>query len=101
MTRKSLRTKGVNKKRIKTPGGNNVIHYTRNQTPKQKICGQCGSLIHGIPRLIPSKMKNLAKSKKTVSRPYANLCSKCMRLKIKENVKKIISGLSKKQGENK
>ena len=71
---------------IRTPGGENKIHY-RQRKPVKKKCRECGSELHGIPHLIESKFKNLPKTKKRPQRPYAGeLCSKCMRKKIREKV---------------
>ena len=71
----------------KTPSGKNKIDY-KLRKPKKAKCGKCGALLKGIARERPTKMKNLPKTKKTVSRPYGgNLCSKCMRLIIKQKAK--------------
>ena len=72
----------------RTPSGKNVLHYVLKK-PKKAKCGKCGAILKGISRERPIKLKNLPRTKKTVSRPYGgNLCSKCMRLAIKENIKK-------------
>jgi large subunit ribosomal protein L34e len=60
-----------------------VLKIRKSSAPK---CGKCGKNLQGIPRLIPSKFKNLAKTKKRASRPYSDLCSKCMRKKIMEKI---------------
>jgi len=66
----------------KTPGGRTVKHYKLRKPAKAK-CSGCGDVLKGIARGRPSRMKNLPKSQKTVSRPYGgNLCSKCMRQAI-------------------
>ena len=66
----------------KTPGGRTVIQYKKRK-PKNAKCGMCGAVLPGTPRERPHKMKNMAKTKKTPSRPYGgNLCSKCSRKKI-------------------
>ncbi len=70
---------------VKTPGGKTVIHYKRRK-PKAAKC-VCGAKLMGVPRDIPSKIKKLAKTEKRPERPYGgNLCSKCMRAKIKATV---------------
>jgi|TARA_Y100000310_G_C20471100_1_gene710074 large subunit ribosomal protein L34e len=66
---------------IKTPGGKKKKHL-RIRKPSPLSCTECGKRLHGIPKLIPSKFRNLAKTKKKASRPYSNLCSSCMRKKI-------------------
>ncbi|MBT3691516.1 50S ribosomal protein L34e [Candidatus Woesearchaeota archaeon] len=66
---------------VKTPGGKLKKHY-RIRKPSQLTCAECGKKLLGIPRLIPSKFRSLPKTKKRASRPYSNLCSKCMRKKL-------------------
>jgi large subunit ribosomal protein L34e len=74
---------------VKTPGGNTKIQYKRRK-PSKLICTVCGKQLHGIPNLIATRFKNLAKSKKRPQRPYGgNLCSACTRKKIKSLVKKV------------
>ena len=71
----------------KTPGGRTVIHY-RLRKPDKAICAICKKPLHGVPRDRPSIVRNMPKSQRTVSRPYGgNLCSRCMRQKIKNNIK--------------
>ena len=70
----------------KTPGGKTVQHY-RKRKPSAAKCAECGAELPGIPRLKVAKFKNLTKSQKKVARPYGgNLCSKCMRKKIKSQI---------------
>jgi len=70
----------------KTPGGNTVMHYALRKPSKAK-CSICGSVLQGIARARPTKLKNMPKSRRTVSRPYGgNLCSKCMRQAIKNKI---------------
>jgi large subunit ribosomal protein L34e len=77
--------KSRSKRRVFTraPSGKvKKVYKIRKDSPL--ICGECGKKLHGIPRLIPSKFRNLPKTKKRASRPYSNLCSSCMRKKIME-----------------
>lgn len=70
----------------KTPGGNTVKHHVLRK-PKKAKCAKCGDILKGISRERPIKMQNMPKSQKTVSRPYGgNLCSKCMRITIKNQI---------------
>ena len=72
------------RKRVKTPGGRVVIQFDR-RNPQTTKCAICKKELHGIPRKLPSKFRNLPKSKKVISRPFGgNLCSSCSREKIKE-----------------
>ncbi len=71
----------------KTPGGKTVLRYLLRK-PNKARCAKCGDVLKGVARERPTKMKNMPKSQKTVSRPYGgNLCSKCMRETIKEKAK--------------
>jgi len=57
----------------------------KRKTPKIAHCAECKKKLKGIPRLTANKAKNLAKTKKRPQRPFGGvLCSKCMRIKIKE-----------------
>lgn len=68
--------------KIKTPGGKNKTHY-RIRKPKKLTCHKCKKPLHGIPHLIHSKFKNLAKTKKRPQRPFGGvLCSSCSRKEI-------------------
>ena len=70
----------------KTPGSKTVLKHLLRK-PKKAKCAKCGDILKGIARDRPTKIKNLPKSQKTVSRPYGgNLCSKCMRKTIKEKI---------------
>lgn len=93
--KKSLTTKGVVRKVVRTPGGRLAEHFDRTLKPGKRKCSECGAELHGVKLLIPSKMKNMPKSKKTVNRPFANLCSRCMRKKIIEKAKALF-GVGKK-----
>jgi large subunit ribosomal protein L34e len=77
--------KSRSKRRVytRTPSGK-VKKVLKIRKPSPIICGDCGKKLQGIQRLIPSKFRNLAKTKKRASRPYSNLCSSCMRKRIKE-----------------
>ncbi len=72
----------------KTPGGRTVLHYSKRKPGKAK-CASCGIQLAGVPRERPYKMQNMPKTKKRPERPYGGyLCSKCMRLKIIEGIRK-------------
>ncbi len=65
--------------KVRTPGNRNVLRYEARKPESQK-CSSCGNKLNGIPRERPGKMMTLAKSKKTVERPFGgNLCSPCTR----------------------
>lgn len=83
MPRPALRSRSLRRVKVRLPGKYKV-KYTKRK-PSFAKCARCKKPLHGTARNLPVKIKGLAKSKKTVARPYGgNLCSKCMRLVIKE-----------------
>jgi len=73
---------------VKTPGGKTVVHYKKKK-PGKAHCAECGALLHGVPRELATKMKNMPKTAKRPERPYGGvLCSKCARKKIIEELRK-------------
>jgi len=79
------KSRSLRKVFVKTPGGKTVVHYKKRK-PQAPKCS-CGAKLMGVPKDIPVKVKRLAKSEKKPERPYGgNLCSKCMRKKIKEKL---------------
>lgn len=87
MPRPSLRSGALRRVKKKLPGGAFIIHYLKRK-PSPSRCAACGKKLHGVPRENPSMLKKLRRSDKTPSRPYGgNLCSRCMRVKIKNKVR--------------
>ena len=81
-----LRSRSLRRVSKKLPGGRTVIHFSKKK-PQQAECSGCGDALKGVPRLLPYKMRNLAKTKKRPQRPFGGvLCSSCMRKKIVESV---------------
>ena len=73
---------------VKVPGSKTKLHYKRRKPSKAK-CANCGTVLKGVPRELPYKMRNLAKTKKRPQRPYGGvLCSKCTKQKLKEIIRK-------------
>lgn len=65
-----------------------VIHYKRRK-PSKPVCSNCGVVLKGIPRALPTKLQNMPKTKKRPSRAFGGvLCSKCSREKIKLEARK-------------
>ncbi len=72
------------RRQVRTPGARVVTHYVKRK-PNKAHCAVCGAVLKGVPRELPSKMRNLAKTEKRPERPYGGvLCSACMREKMKE-----------------
>jgi large subunit ribosomal protein L34e len=86
MVRPRLRSRSIKRKKVRTPGNRVVIHYERKK-PRIAKCAICKKPLHGVPRLNPSGMRKLAKTKKRPERPYGgNLCSECMREVFRKQV---------------
>ena len=89
MVRRALRSRSLRKVKVKTPGGRVVTHY-RKKKPKIAHCFECGAILKGVPRERPTKMKNMAMTKKRPERPFGGvLCSKCMRSLYKIKAKSL------------
>ena len=82
-----LRSRSLRKVFSKVPGGRVSLHYKKKK-PNSALCSNCGSVLQGVPRELPFKMSNLAKTKKRPERPFGGvLCSRCMRLEIISKVR--------------
>ncbi|MBD3203073.1 50S ribosomal protein L34e [Candidatus Woesearchaeota archaeon] len=82
-----FKSRSFKRKKKKLPGGNNKIHYRKKKPGKAK-CRDCGNVLKGVPRKRPTKMKNMARSKKRPKRPFGGvLCSKCTRKLIKKETR--------------
>lgn len=89
MVRRALRSRSFRKVKVKTPGGKTVEHF-RKKKPKKAHCGSCGSELKGVARARPTKMQNMAKTKKRPERPFGGvLCSKCSKAMFKEKAKSL------------
>ncbi len=83
MTQGRQKSRTFRRIKITTPGGEHKIHYKKRK-PETPKCAICKIPLKGISRGRSRAMKNTAKSRKTVERPYGgNLCSKCMRSIVK------------------
>ncbi len=82
-----LRSRSKRRIFVRTPGGGVVVHY-KNRNPKQGTCPVTGEVLKGMPRALPAKMRNLAKSKKRPQRPYGGvLSSRAMRRVMIDNAR--------------
>ena len=62
----------------------------RRKKPSFARCANCGKRLHGVPRLIPIRMRKHSKTKKRPQRPYGGyLCNDCMKELFKEKARKI------------
>ena len=89
MVRRALRSRSLRKIKVRTPGSRVAIHY-RPRKPKIAHCSKCGAILKGVPRERPTKMANLAKTKKRPERPFAGtLCSNCVKILFKAKAKSL------------
>lgn len=73
---------------VKLPGSKVKI-VKKKPNPGVAKCGNCGKVLHGIPRLKKAKFRNLPKSKKRPNRSYGgNLCSGCSKELMKGSLRK-------------
>ena len=80
--RKSFATASNNVRKVKTPGGELVVHYM-GKKGKGPVCGDCKGKLSGIPALRPTEYKRISKRQKTVSRAYGgSRCASCVRSRI-------------------
>lgn len=71
----------------KLPGGRNVTHFAPRK-PKAAHCAICGSELHGVPKDVTSKVRDMAKTYKRPERAFGGvLCARCTREEIKDKVR--------------
>ncbi|MHA1281846.1 MAG: 50S ribosomal protein L34e [Promethearchaeota archaeon] len=86
MPRPAYRSKAMARKKLRTPGNRNVIHYWRRK-PKIAHCAKCKRPIPSIPRLRPSKMKKTLRTKRRANRMESGrYCAVCLRELIQEQI---------------
>ena len=76
----------MKKKRIRTPGNRVAVHMKRIKVGV-RLCANCKKPLRGLPKLVPSKLADMSKTKKGISRPYGGyLCSNCTKEVLKERL---------------
>ncbi|MFX1309517.1 MAG: hypothetical protein ACFE9M_07495, partial [Promethearchaeota archaeon] len=65
--RPGLRSKAQKRKKLNTPGNQNVTHYWRKK-PKRANCAICKRPLQSVPRLRPSKMNKTYKTSRRANR---------------------------------
>jgi len=89
MVRPKLRSRSLRRKKVRTPGNKLIVRY-EDRKPKITKCAICKKPLQGVPRLNPTDLRKLAKTKRRPERPYGgNLCSSCMRDLLRKNLIKI------------
>jgi large subunit ribosomal protein L34e len=77
--------KSIRKIRRKASGGRTVVHK-RKKKPEHILCHKCKAKLNRS-KLNNAEIKKLPKTKRRTQRPFPELCSGCMRNKIKSMVK--------------
>ncbi|KAJ3043329.1 60S ribosomal protein L34 [Rhizophlyctis rosea] len=80
--RLSYNTKSNKTRVIKTPGGKLRLLHIRKKAGAPK-CGDCGSVLAGVPSLRPTQYARISRRQKSVTRPYGgSRCGTCVRSRI-------------------
>lgn len=88
MPRPNKRSRTFRRVYTRTPSGRNALFYRRRK-PKQVHCANCGKVLHGIPRELPYKMRNMSKSQKRPQRIFGGtLCSNCTKRELINRIRK-------------
>ncbi|MCS7124675.1 MAG: 50S ribosomal protein L34e [Candidatus Bathyarchaeota archaeon] len=91
MPRPALRTRSRKRVSKALPGGRRSVHFKR-EIPGRATCSICGNPLAGTPRLLPSEVGKLNRSKRRVSRIYGGqLCSNCLKKALKQAVRAAIA----------
>jgi large subunit ribosomal protein L34e len=86
MPRHSRRSRTLRRIHVRTAKGSKLVYAKRK--PQKAHCANCGQVLHGVASERPYLMAKLSKTEKRPDRPFAGqLCSKCMRLRIKASIK--------------
>ncbi len=81
---KPTKSRSLRKFFRRTPGAKIVVHY-KKRIPAKPKCAKCGTVLKGVLRATPTKLKKTAKTKKRPQRPFGGvLCSKCSREELKK-----------------
>jgi len=82
--RKQLRSSSVKKVKVRTPGNRISIQF-KGERGSYAHCGNCGAKLNRA-RVTTGAVKIFSKSQRRSERPFANLCSSCMRETIKQRL---------------
>ncbi|MGQ9719953.1 MAG: 50S ribosomal protein L34e [Candidatus Jordarchaeum sp.] len=79
------RSRSMIRRKVRTPGGKLVTHYSRRKANKP-VCASCGAHLPGSWSQSTSNLKS--KTQRRPERPYGGyLCSKCLKLFYKSSVR--------------
>ncbi len=87
MPRGSQKSRTFRRIHVRTPKHTHLVYAKRK--PQKAHCADCGAVLHGVASKRPYLMAKLSKTEKRPDRPFAGmLCSKCMRIRVKEQLYK-------------
>ena len=85
MPRGSRRSRSLRRIYVKTSKQTKLVYAKRAHSKAH--CAKCGAVLKGVKTGPAYKMSKLAKTERRPERPYGGmLCSRCTRLKIKEQL---------------
>ena len=88
MPRPSKRSHTFRRVYIRNIKGKSKLVYRRRK-PNLARCANCNAILHGVPRELPYKMRNLSKSSKHPKRIYGGyFCSNCTKLELIKQARK-------------
>lgn len=91
MVRPALRSHAQNRKRIRTPGNRDVVHFWRGK-PKKAHCSLCKKPLQAIPRLRDAKFRKTPHTARRANRMESGrYCAKCLQNLIRESVRSVKS----------
>lgn len=77
----------MKKVKRRTPSGKINIHKKREK-PALAKCANCKKPLQGVPKLVSSQMRKLAKTKRRPEKPYGGyLCTSCSRELFRERIR--------------
>ena len=90
MPRPAHRTRS--RKRVKKPSpGSTVKTYFKREISSSLKCSICGKPLTGIPRLSPTEIRKLNRTKRRIWRIYGGqLCPNCLKTLLKQAVRKTV-----------
>jgi len=95
-------------KKVRTPGGRITVIYSGKKA-RRPHCGDCGTVLHGLPAISGYAYSRLRKTDRTIKRAYGgSRCHTCVRNRIvraflieEHKIVKRVKALSKKGGAKK
>ena len=86
MTQSKTKSRTFARKKVRTINGTKTVYARRK--PKVGTCPVSGEVLKGVPRALPVKMRNMAKTEKRPQRPFGGvLSSKATRQELKKRAR--------------